>query len=488
MAIKIIRIFLSIGVFTLAGVAVMRLINRKGLLKCGIAFEAALGFLLGMGVISLQMFFYSLASVRFGFLNISIPWLLLFVLSFFVRERQNAACQLNLMGEGIFKGKGLISFVLFAIISLQVVYAFVYAAIMPVSAWDSWAIWFFKAKAFYVERAVSPGFLMNSEYSYDHPEYPNLAPLSLAFVYLTAGGVEDALAKLLYPAKQLAMLVVFYCALKRVFSARPALVFTAVLSLTPIIVIHASGVGSGLGGLYAGDFTGYADLMLSVCFLCAGVFIYLSASAYEAGAQEAGVHAMLAAFFLAMGAWTKNEGLIFAFAGAVILIVSAASSRGDWPGRAFAIIAALAAFILPWALFKGALGLKTEFAGRASIDVLAGNAERLAPIVKNMLFYMFGKVSLYNFIWWAYALSGILNLRAGLRMPLLGLNALILLQLSLYAFAYMITPSDVNWHLATSLDRVLMQVSPLAMLVASLNLGAVLRLGKKAGQGQGILS
>ncbi len=480
MEIKLIRIILSIGIFTLAGIAVMRLVDRKALLKRGIAFEMAMGFLLGMGVISLQMFFYSLASIRFGFFNIAAPWFFVFVLSFFVRERRSAKARLTPAGEGIFKGKGLIPLAMLAIIVFQVAYAFINATMLPASAWDSWAIWFFKAKAFYMERSVSSAFLTNTEYAYDHPEYPNLVPLSMAFVYLTAGGVEDALAKLLYPVKQLAMLVVFYHALKMVFNARASIVFTALLSLTPIIVIHATGVGSGLGGLYTGDFVGYADLMLSVYLLSSGVFIYFAVSPDHAGDADAfRVHSLFAAFFLAMAAWTKNEGLVFAFAGAIILIHSAASSRRQWIGNALAIVAVLAIFILPWAFFKGSLGLKSEFAGRASFEVLTNNAERIGIIVPRMLYYMFTKVSLYNFIWWAYVLSSVVNIRASVRMPLLALNALMLLQLSLYVFAYVITPSDINWHLQTSLDRVLMQVSPLAMFVASCNMGSILKLSEK---------
>ena len=51
------------------------------------------------------------------------------------------------------------------------------------------------------------------------------------------------------------------------------------------------------------------------------------------------------------------------------------------------------------------------------------------------------------------------------------LHWLILGQLGIYIFVYTITPLDLKWHLATSVDRLLMQLIALAMLAAAACLG-----------------
>src|SRR5207247_7762870 len=54
------------------------------------------------------------------------------------------------------------------------------------------------------------------------------------------------------------------------------------------------------------------------------------------------------------------------------------------------------------------------------------------------------------------------------------LLAVLAAQLAAAVAAYVITPNDLAWHLATSADRVLFQSAPLALLVVAHCLGAVL--------------
>jgi hypothetical protein len=97
-----------------------------------------------------------------------------------------------------------------------------------------------------------------------------------------------------------------------------------------------------------------------------------------------------------------------------------------------------------------------------------------------MLKYMFGKVTLFNLAWWLYAIGLALNIRRALRPPLLFINALFFLQISLYVFAYMITPSDLIWHLSTSLERVLMHLVPLSMFASAVNIRDCLGMSGEA--------
>lgn len=454
----------ALTAFLLSGYVLLWIIDFNGELGLGIGVRAAISFCLGLGAISLQMFLYSLASIPFGFLSIAAPWVIiagaLFLYSFRKPQKTKAAIEKT--------STGLPEVILSLIILSQAAYALVYALSLPLAGWDAWFIWFLKGRVFFVDKAVSGGFLTNSLYAYDHPEYPLLIPLSIAWVYTAIGHVSETAAKTIFPLQFFSMLAVFYYFTKRLWGKRAGLVFTALLSLTPIVLIHSGGFPVKIGALYAGDFVGYADLAIAVYFLSACAFLYLYTQ--EGKAPQV----ILSGLFLALGAWTKNEGLAFAALGYIAILIYMLTERKGWWLKAAIIAALLIVFIAPWSIYKMGLGLKSEYTGNAGLSVFFGNIGRLRLVTARMLEYMFGFVALYNFTWWLYAASFVFNLRGLARKPLLILNAMLLSQLAVYALIYVISPNEVNWLIQTSLDRVLLHLTPLSMLIAAVNLKEVL--------------
>jgi len=460
-----VMLILSLVVFCLAGATVLTAARTA---VGSVPARLSLSFLIGLGGISLQMFFYSLVPIRFGFLVIALPWVALYVLARIIRR---GSVQESVIESAGVEGIGWIGYIFLLVILSQAAYVFAYSVLLPVRGWDAWLIWCFRARVFFIDGGVKDSFLLDPAYKYAHPDYPLLVPLSAAWVYTALGRAAGIWAKLLYPLQFVSMLFVFHRAVKAATTAANAMLFTALLSLTPIIIVHSGGMLQAIGPLAGGDYLGYADLTLSIYMLSAGVFLYFAAN----GAPSS--YIVLSAIFFALGAWTKNEGLPFALFGFLLIIVQTALGRKGLKGLKTleACVCALALFIVPWAAYKALYSIGGDFAGRMSPAVFLANLGRVRLVVSTAIDYLFFKPGLFAFTWWAFVVSAVLNWRGFSSRPLLMLYLLLFFQLFLYLFVYVVTPFDIVWHMRTSLDRLVLHMIPLGMLITAINAGSVLR-------------
>lgn len=475
---------LALLVFFASGRAVLRLADPAGRLGAGCAASVAISFMLGMGVVSLQLFFYSLAAVPFGPVAVILPWAALYAAAAVYKPMRSLITPAGPGGScsvASEEGPGWAGWPAVIIIAVQVLYVFSFATLLPLRGWDAWSIWFLKARAFYVNGGVTAAFLKDPSYAYSHPDYPLMVPLSAAWVYAAGGKVAETAAKVLYPVQFACMLAIFHYAASRASDKRLALVFTALLSLTPVVVIHSAGLPVAIGGLYLGDYVGYADLTLSICFLASGAFAYryMNTDGVESLA--------LAALFLAAGAWTKNEGLSFAAIGFIVLSAWTLYTRGaNGVRRVITLAVILAVFILPWFIYKSHLHLSSEFSGRAGTLFSSGAPERFIVIIKYFARYFFVKPSLYNFTFYIYFITIPLAWRGFFPKRLFALNTLVFGQFAVYILVYMITPAEINWHLSTSLDRLVLHLAPLAMMTSAVNVASVLGCGPPGSPAAGV--
>ncbi|HAO93266.1 MAG: hypothetical protein A2X99_05065 [Deltaproteobacteria bacterium GWB2_55_19] len=459
-----VRVITAFVVVLLAGLLVIRAADKRGEIDCGVGARFSLAFMLGLGAISLQMFFYAIASIEFGYVRIAAPWVVLSAVSLAFPGRKKAS-QKPPPG-----GFGAVEAVFEIIILSQAAYLLLYAFLLPVFGWDAWHIWLLKAKVFFVEKGVPTGFLLDEALKYAHQDYPLLVPLSTAWIYTALGAAEETAAKVMWPIQFLAMINIFHFAAKKAAGARVALVFAALLALTPIMLSHASGLLARVGPLPAGNYAGYADLTLSIYLMSAGAFLYIYAS------EGGGWAVTFSAASFALAAWTKNEGLPAALFG-LILISWCAFGRKGWIIKTAGSAAIVLLFTAPWFLYKSYYGIGSEYTGNLSPALIAENIGRLKIIIPSLLSYLFTETSLYNFAWWVYAVSLALNWRGFMKRPVLVLNLMVFFQTALYVFVYVITPADVKWQLSTSLDRVVLHILPLAMLVSAVNVSSFIRAG-----------
>lgn len=463
---ELMRLTSAVLLFVLAGYVLIRLVDARN--SSGLKGVSLLGasFMLGTGAVTLQMFIYSLSSISFGVFIISTPWIALGAATLFLRPQDGA----NAVKPAADKTGAVEAALLFVIVS-QVAYAFIYSLSMPLSGWDAWFIWFLKARVFFIDKGVSAVFLTDPLYSQAHPDYPLMVPLAVSWIYTAAGRAYEQFGKVIYPLQFASMLIVFNYAAGRVSDKRTGLLFTALLSLTPFLLAHAGGLPVKIGGLYTGDFTGYSDLALSAYFMAGGAFLFLYMK------EGVRAHLVLASLMFAVSAWTKNEGITFAGFSFLLLIVFLVVERRSSARDIVYFLIPLFVFVLPWTVYKSAHGLTSEYVGNLSLSVFTGNLGRLAAIIPTALKFMFTQVALLNFAWWAYLASTLLNFRNAGAVRLLTLHALLLLQLGAYIFVYIITPVDINWHLLTSLDRLILQLLPLGMFITAVNFSMLLKNG-----------
>ena len=263
------------GVVALVGLGALSNVRRVEALR-PLASEllwpetAALSFVTGTGVLSLQMLFYSFAGWPFHVLRIGVPWAaVLAVVATVPAARRRAAAVLG-VGAPAASSRSWSGFeiALALLVSVQVAYALFYALSFPIAGWDAWEFWFMKARIFFSRRQLSMEFPSGPAFS----DYPLHMPFAVTWLYVVAGGVLDRWAKILYPLQFCSLLLAFNGFVRIMSSRIHALFFTALLAAVPLIVVQGGGLPAGVHafGLYEWDQVGYSDLSLSLCFLLAG--------------------------------------------------------------------------------------------------------------------------------------------------------------------------------------------------------------------------
>ncbi|MBI5048065.1 MAG: hypothetical protein HZB54_03820 [Deltaproteobacteria bacterium] len=448
----------SICIFILSGLIALSYIEKGVALGFGMWARLAVSFMLGLGIISMQMFIYTILSIPFSFFNITVIWIVLTTFSCLSHDRRNLfSAHFKAFDISCFHNLKWHDVILLLIVVLQVIYTFMCAFLMPLNGWDALEIWFLKARGFFMEKKVSPEFLLNAS---SHADYPLLIPLSVAWIYTSMGKLNDHMAKVMYPLQYVSLLIIFHYLLKKISSRNNALLFTTLLSLTPMLVLHAGGFPAMSVNLFVYDYVGYADITLSIYFIsfCGFLYLFLLNQNY--------LLLTIAVLFLGMGAWTKNEGLTFALIGACLI---AQYLSGELKRRLLTISVILAVFVLPWLAYRLYFGIPGEYFSNLNFYVILDNISRLSVIVNTMGKSMFVDITLFSFIWYGYILTSLVNWRGFLHRPLFVLQTMLLSQCAIYIFIYMISPHDIVWHLTTSVDRLIFHLTPLALFIAGIN-------------------
>ncbi len=214
-----------------------------------------------------------------------------------------------------------------------------------------------------------------------------------------------------------------------------------------------------------------ADLPLAYLMLGTAILIYLYVLHRKPGLL------VLAGITAGLGAWMKNEGSVFVIAGGLALVIAFVRQK-PWRSVSWYVLG----LIVPMAIvlyFKLFLAPPSDVLsnGRAQSIAQALDLSRHLEILR----YFGGQ--LLSFGGWS-----LLGLPIGMFIVLLVylvlarepqakenrpmvVAAIVLLAVQMlgYYAVYMITPYDLTWHLTTSVERVFLQVFPLAAF-AILNL------------------
>jgi hypothetical protein len=322
------------------------------------------------------------------------------------------------------------------------------SAAAPHGGWDAWMNWNLRARLIYRagpewRDAFSP--LL----AWSHPDYPLLVQGSVVRAWIYHGGetlAGPAGVALLFTGGTVALLTTAVAAFR---GRRQAMIAGLVLLATPFFIFH--GVSQ------------YGDVPVGFFFLATLVLIGL----HERHKEHSDRFALLAGLTAGLAAWTKHEGLLFLAALGVAAVLTRRNRREL---RAFALgVLPMLAVI---AFFKLDLAPSNDLMSAMGSGTLIGRAtdpHRYALVARAFVegILDFGANGLVSGVWLLVAYGLCVWRRPNAAdAPWLRLAAATLAVMLLgHAAVFVLTAPDVARLLDSSLERLLLQLWPAALLV-----------------------
>ncbi len=339
-------------------------------------------------------------------------------------------------------------------------------------SWDGWSIWELKARAMFHDR--TPSLLANALYDFSHRDYPPALPIHTWWLYAHFGSVAERLAQLggLMFAADLAVLTYALASelvrptrQSRVLPGGAGLAAAALVMTQPVVLRHAS--------------SGYADVPFAAFMLAAVWCAKTLARQPESRGQAAVVGLCVGGCLM-----TKNEGVPLALVMALVGVhwVFSGSGKGGrsirwralWTSSAMALL-----LVLPWSGLAVRLGLRGDLFGggrypvadavrrgmtSSDADVRVPRTAVIAGAVLRSGAALGPAYPAWGFAWLAAVVGGasvLCTKRRDLYLPFAVGGALF----AVYLLVLMRTPHPLEWHLSTSLDRLLLHILPLGVAV-----------------------
>lgn len=307
---------------------------------------------------------------------------------------------------------------------------------LPQGAFDSWSIWNRTARFIFRDTENWKATLSPELHPGAHPDYPLLIPLNVAWGWQSLGQETDRTPQVQALLFMLASVGLIYSSLGLARSPGQAGLGTLLLSGTPLFVLTASGL--------------LADAPIMYFISASTILIYLALTRGE------GKLMILAGFMAGLAAWTKNEGLLFLLTGALGLgLTRFADLRGSLLNFALG-----ATFPLAVVLFLKSLAPPGDLFSANNLAQLT-DLSRYWIILRTL-----GEMALHFGDWpfslplalLAYALVVQPGPPPGSNRSIFTIAAILGLQFLGYMAVYLLSPYDLQWHLTTSVQRVLLQL------------------------------
>ncbi len=355
-------------------------------------------------------------------------------------------------------GRPFIAIVALALAGGRVALAVAQAGRTPFAAYDAWSFWALKARMFALG-GPRPGYFRDPLTLHTHPDYPLNLPLAEALFLRLPGALGVTLAASIGPACLAALLLLLYAGLTRLHGPTTAALATGTLSFVPALAAQAAG--------------GDADVPLAM--YAGGSALYLLLWWRLRRPADALLMGLLAGGAL----WTKKEGLpVAALLLTAYLTREALRAAGPSGGHTVSsrekgacaawgplgVLATSAVFPLPWLLFCRAVRpLGRDFLPLTP-SVFLAHIDRLPHILALFALQTLDFAN-WSLLWVLLAVALPLAAR---RFPPPGRGLLLLLlgQIGVYALSFVFSDwQPYTAHVQTSLDRLLVQATPLALLL-----------------------
>ncbi|MBI2443493.1 MAG: hypothetical protein HYV40_06360 [Candidatus Levybacteria bacterium] len=414
-------VVIIILVLSCLGYAILNSILPKKL--ANLQFLIGGGYALALFLVIAQMFLMSLLNLGITRMTILFPWSILVISYFIFFRRRKILIPSITFPNGILEKLGII------LLSSLVIFVGMEGILREPIGWDAVATWMLQGKGFYYS-----GGLSTDIYRYAQIDSPPGIGLILMFFYTLLGRGDDHAVLLFFGSIYPVILFLLYGSIKSYTNARTALLFTLFFATLQLAIRQAGRFEAG-----------YADLPLSYFFLSSAAFLL---NFYR---TKRSLFFLIATLFAGIASFVKNEGSAFFL---VFLLVSLFAQIRLRRWYIWYTIPGIITFA-SWLLFKYFYPLHPSYYEQSYFVI-----ERWDLVIKQMFFEFF-RVDRWNFLWLGLFLSiFLLPKKIVTFIPF----QLMLLQFIGYFFIYMVTPLDPVDHIVGSLDRLLLQLAPLAIL------------------------
>jgi hypothetical protein len=407
--------------------------------------KIALGIGIGLGITSL-LYFIFLFTQQAWFLTLLFGIALLLT---FLSMRDWQPFKLTHNESFSYLQKGL--FLILAVIIIIDVAAFISTSMrIPHGAWDSWAVWNRVAR-FIVRSGGDWQRIFSGEFNWlFHADYPLLVPLTTAWVWDVLN-VETQRAPMIQAA-----IYLFLCGLLLFSALYATRSFGTACLATTVLLANPEYIGISSVQL--------ADTPLAL-FMVATAIIYVLYDKYRQP------HLMvLAGITTALAAWTKNEGWVFLAGSLAGLFMISYKNESAWRLACWYS----AGIVLPLIIVlfhKLLLAPTSDIYDQTSMEIMAKviDFSRYAIIAREV------GVALFTFGGWGFNVPALLAYfiimksnksdSSLLSRGVLTVVIILAVQLLGYFATYVVTPHDLEWHLAFSLTRIIYHMFPTALFL-----------------------
>jgi 4-amino-4-deoxy-L-arabinose transferase-like glycosyltransferase len=321
----------------------------------------------------------------------------------------------------------------------------------PHGQFDAFAIWNLRARFLYRGGQHWKNF---TDLTGEHSDYPMLIPASIARSWEFIGREAQLIPCAIGLLFTFATIGIVFTFISRLRGERQGLLAGLILLGTPFLITHGA--------------SQYADVPLSFFFVATVALLFLQAE------SPSRMHFLiLAGMAAAFSAWTKNEGILFLLLLFFLYFVIAILVNGGkrCGSELVALLMGAAPVIVVVLIYKMGLSASNDLIaaqGLGYTDHLLFNTIRYRIVLSRFV------RELFSFGGWNSTLAMpllllfyFLVLGSSVRKKEVAATSIaVLLPVSMmvgYFFAYIVSPYDLTWHLDSSLNRLLLQVWPLAI-------------------------
>jgi len=326
---------------------------------------------------------------------------------------------------------------------------------LPHGSWDAFVMWNLKARFISTSQTLPFSALLDPVFRGLHPDYPLLLPSLVSRGWQYSGGSSPVIPMAIASLFTIATILTTVAGLKLISTNAQSWIAGCILLGTPFLI--------GLGAWQ------YADIVIC-CFMTTAIVLY---AIYDLEPTHSRLP-LLAGIAAAAAACTKNEGILFLavlVASRAIAVWRGKSPRGTAELLVFGSGAALG--VLTLALFKltysppnDTLQLTTAQAMLATITSGSLNLDIIKGIRQSLNFGQWRLnpvplMALHAAVAWKPSQPSA-KVRPWFTPAFVGIG-----MLCGYYLVYLLSPQDVEAHVQSSLDRLLIQLWPTAIVLYS---------------------